>query len=45
MTPRSDASVGSTSGFLPDGDRDVLAINGHHFDLGITSVPGIADLA
>ncbi|WP_424707897.1 hypothetical protein [Microbacterium sp. SLBN-111] len=45
MTPRSDASAVSSSGFLPDGDRDVLAINGHHFDLGIADVPGFADLA
>ena len=40
MTPRSDASAVSPSGFLPDGDRDVLAINGHQFDLGIGSAPG-----
>jgi hypothetical protein len=45
MTPRSDASAVSPPGFLPDGDRGVLAINGHHFDLGIASVPGLADLA
>ncbi|WP_156495931.1 hypothetical protein [Microbacterium sp. T32] len=45
MTPRSDASTVPPSGFLPDGDRDVLAINGHHFDLGIASAPGLADLA
>ncbi len=45
MTPRSDASAVSPSGFLPDGDRDVLAINGHQFDLGIGSAPGLADLA
>jgi len=45
MTPRSDASAVSPSGFLPDGDRDVLAINGHHFDLGVAGVPGLVDLA
>ncbi len=45
MTPRSDASAVSPSGFLPDADRDVLAINGHHFDLGIPGLPGLADSA
>ncbi|MFF0911610.1 MULTISPECIES: hypothetical protein [Microbacterium] len=35
MTPRSDASMTSSSGLPADGDRDLLAINGHHFDLGI----------
>lgn len=34
MTSRSDASFASPPGFLPDGDGDLLAINGHHFDLG-----------
>ncbi|MFJ4037425.1 hypothetical protein ACIPVB_05025 [Microbacterium sp. NPDC090007] len=33
MISRSDASMTGPSGFLPDGDRDLLAINGHHFDL------------
>ncbi|BFM24467.1 hypothetical protein QE430_001161 [Microbacterium testaceum] len=37
MTSRSDASFASPSGFLPDGDGDLLAINGHHFDLGTPS--------
>ncbi|WP_295838062.1 hypothetical protein [uncultured Microbacterium sp.] len=34
MISRSDASAMAPSGFLPDGDRDLLAINGHHFELG-----------
>jgi hypothetical protein len=45
MTPRSDASAVPPSGFLADGERDVLAINGHHFELGMSGVPGIVDSA
>ena len=33
MTPRSDASL-SPTGPLAEGDADLLAINGHHFDIG-----------
>lgn len=43
MTPRSDASAVSPSGFVSDGDRDVLAINGHQFDLGLLSPPGLVE--
>ncbi|MCC4248515.1 MULTISPECIES: hypothetical protein [Microbacterium] len=45
MIPRSDASAVSPSGFLADGDRDVLAINGHQFDLGMPSTPGLIEPA
>ncbi|MDQ1083011.1 MULTISPECIES: hypothetical protein [Microbacterium] len=34
MISRSDASSTAPPGFLPDGERDLLAINGHHFELG-----------
>jgi len=39
MISRSDASASAPSGFFPDGDRDVLAINGHQFDLGAPVAP------
>lgn len=45
MTPRSDASAVASSSFPLDGDRDVLAINGHHFDLAGPGVPGLAEPA
>lgn len=40
MTPRSDASMSSPSGLPADGDPDLLAINGHHFDLGTAQTVG-----
>lgn len=43
MIPRSDVSAVSPSGFLFDADRDVLAINGHHFELGLPGMPGLAE--
>lgn len=45
MIRRSDASFTVPSGFLPDGDRDLLAINGHHFELGDSVAPLGGDLA
>lgn len=45
MIRRSDASFTAPSGFLPDGDRDLLAINGHHFELGDSTTPLGGDLA
>jgi hypothetical protein len=45
MTSRSDASASAPSGFLSDGDRDLLAINGHHFELGAPVAPLLGDLA
>lgn len=41
MTPRSDASAVSPAGFPVDLDRDVLAINGHQFELGTPNAPGV----
>lgn len=41
MTPRSDASAVTPAGFPVDPDRDVLAINGHQFDLGMPDAPGV----
>lgn len=40
VIPRSDIGAVSPSGFPPDADRDVLAINGHHFELGFPGIPG-----
>ncbi|WP_186316541.1 hypothetical protein [Microbacterium sp. BH-3-3-3] len=45
MISRSDASASALPGFVPDGDRDLFAINGHHFDLGGPIAPVIVDLA
>lgn len=45
MISRSDASATGPAGFLPDGDRDLLAINGHHFDLGEGTAPLGGDIA
>ncbi|MFN3948372.1 hypothetical protein [Microbacterium sp.] len=45
MISRSDASFTSPAGFFPDGDRDLLAINGHHFELGDGVAPFASDLA
>ncbi|WP_191966653.1 hypothetical protein [Microbacterium testaceum] len=45
MISRSDASASAPSGFLPEGDRDLLAINGHHFELGAPVAPLAGDLA
>lgn len=39
MIPRSDIGAVSPSGYPPDADRDVLAINGHHFELGFPGMP------
>ncbi len=45
MMSRSHASGFAPPGFLPDGDRDLFAINGHHFDLGGSIAPVAGDLA
>lgn len=45
MTPRSDASAVSAAGFPADLDRDVLAINGHQFDIGMPDATGAAGSA
>ena len=45
MTPRSDATAAFSAGFLLGGDSDVLAINGHHFELGATGATGVSDPA
>jgi len=45
MFSRSDASASAPSGFVPDGDGDLLAINGHHFDLGGPIAPVAGDFA
>ncbi|MDQ1123225.1 hypothetical protein [Microbacterium trichothecenolyticum] len=39
MNSRSDASLTTPPGSGPDGDRDLLAINGHQFDLGAPISP------
>lgn len=39
MNSRSDASFATPPGSVPDGDRDLLAINGHQFDLGAAVAP------
>ncbi len=45
MIPRSDVGAMSASGFPPDADRDVLAINGHHFELGLPGMAGLVEPA
>ncbi|WJS91496.1 hypothetical protein [Microbacterium testaceum] len=45
MIGRSDVSASSASGFLPECERDLLAINGHHFELGASAAPLFGDLA
>lgn len=45
MICRSDASLTAPSGFPLDGDPDLLAINGHHFELGGGVAPFGSDLA
>lgn len=39
MTSRSDTSSTAPSSFPADSDKDLLAINGHHFELGDTIAP------
>lgn len=45
MISRSDASASFPSGLLPDGDRDLLVINGHQFALDAPTAPFTGGLA
>ena len=45
MISRSDASSTAASNVTLDGDRDLLAINGHHFELGGAVAPLGGDAA
>nr|WP_307332960.1 hypothetical protein [Microbacterium sp. SORGH_AS_1204] len=45
MISRSDTSSTAPMNVAPDGDRDLLAINGHHFELGGPAAPLGGDVA
>lgn len=45
MISRSDVSSTAPLGLPPDGERDLLAINGHHFELGGAVAPLGVELA